>query len=291
LPAKSRSGLGIFLAAIEKGKAILEEPSGEVETQERRRNKSDPSTLAAGEGLSAFVVRIVSDAGLADYHQAQDEIAGTQRLANLQELANAASLYPLSAEGLVEFLEHIELDRAMERADAGDDTVTLITLHNTKGLEFRRVIMTGVEQGIFPREDKRDSELEEERRLFYVGATRAMDELYLSSCAQRRLFGRTQASEPSVFLREIPSGAISFVGKKPRSFEGSKPDSRRECSSDGLWCLGSRLFHDDYGYGVILAVNEGEEGPIVTASFETGKEVRFLPRYQAARFLRIGTDE
>lgn len=257
--------------------------------------KTPYDELVEGEGLSPFVVRLVVDSGIADYHRAQDEIAGTQRLANLQELANAASLYPATSEGLAEFLEHIELDRAMERTDDSNDAVTLITLHNTKGLEFRRVIMTGLEQGVFPREDKKDEELEEERRLFYVGATRAMDELYICSCAQRRLFGRTAQTEPSLFLREIPQEAVRVVGTRPRGYghqaHAATGAATLAVSADGLWRVGGRLFHDDYGYGAIASVRETDDGPVVVARFETGKEVRFLPRYQAASFMRVGSDE
>jgi DNA helicase-2/ATP-dependent DNA helicase PcrA len=165
-------------------------------------------------------VALVNEAGIADYHLSHDEIGGNQRIANLQELVNAASIYPLSREGLLEFLEHIELDRSIENTVDDNDVVTLITLHNTKGLEFRRVIITGVEQGIFPRDDKKDEDLEEERRLFYVGATRAMDELYLCSCAMRRLFGRTQPMDPSLFLREAAGRA---AGRAATSGGGEKP--------------------------------------------------------------------
>jgi DNA helicase-2/ATP-dependent DNA helicase PcrA len=182
--------------------------------------------LKAEEGLSVCVVRLVLDSGIADYHNSREDASGNQRIGNLQELANAASLYPATQAGLLEFLEHIELDRSLEDAAGKDkskeDAVTLITLHNTKGLEYRRVVMTGVEQGIFPREDKKDEDLEEERRLFYVGATRAMDELYLVSCAMRRMFGSTIPMSPSVFLREIDASALRVIGAAPFGFSSSK---------------------------------------------------------------------
>jgi DNA helicase-2/ATP-dependent DNA helicase PcrA len=274
------------------------------------------------------VVTLIQEAGIAEYHLAHDEIAGNQRIANLQELANAASLYPPTQEGLLEFLEHIELDRSIEAAGAengdSDDIVTLITLHNTKGLEFRRVIMTGVEQGIFPRDDKKDDDLEEERRLFYVGATRAMDELYLTSCAMRRMFGRTMPAEPSLFLREadreslrilgnapygftadnsrsagsipaIPgaSGRFSSGPRSPGRFAGGPPPAagKPQASSDGRWKLGDRIFHDDYGYGAVIEIRESEDdGPVIHVRFDTGKELRFLSSHQSSRFAKIGDD-
>jgi DNA helicase-2/ATP-dependent DNA helicase PcrA len=256
--------------------------------------------LISGEGLSVVIVALLQASGLQEYHQAQDEIAGTQRLANLQELVNAATLYPATAGGLAEFLEHIELDRSMAETEDSADSVTLITVHNTKGLEFRRLIITGLEQGIFPRDDKKDEDLEEERRLFYVGTTRAMDELYLTTCALRRIYGRTMPNAPSLFLSEIPLEYLRVVGTAPYGVWSSKNLSKapskiggsvNKTSSDGRWRLGGRLFHDDYGYGTVTSIRETEEGPLISARFETGKEVTFVSRYQSERFMRIQEDE
>jgi DNA helicase-2/ATP-dependent DNA helicase PcrA len=235
-------------------------------------------------------------------------------VANLQELANAASLYAASEDGLLEFLEHIELDRSMEQDGDTSDAVTLITLHNTKGLEFKRVVMTGLEQGVFPREDKKGDDLEEERRLFYVGATRAMDELYLTSCAQRRLYGRSQPVSPSVFLHEIDASCISIMGQAPPPFapsgteggkrgggaydegaahgwmeSGRKPKGQVQ-SADGRWKVGDRLFHDDHGYGGVTDIRQSEEGSVVEVRFETGKELHFLSEFQSSRFMKTGDD-
>ncbi|MDR1210958.1 MAG: UvrD-helicase domain-containing protein [Spirochaetaceae bacterium] len=274
------------------------------------------SPLRYGEGLSRCVVILVQETGIAEYHQLRDEVQGNQRVANLQELANAASLYAASEDGLLEFLEHIELDRSMEEDGDTNDVVTLITLHNTKGLEFRRVIMTGLEQGIFPREDKKGDDLEEERRLFYVGATRAMDELFLTSCAERRLYGRSQPVSPSVFLHEIDSSCFSVIGRAPPPFAqpgrgmygdysgsmdgdsgaygGSRKPGRNERqpvqSADGRWRVGDRLFHDDYGYGGVTGIRQGEDGSVVEVRFETGRELRFLSEFQSSRFMKTGDD-
>jgi DNA helicase-2/ATP-dependent DNA helicase PcrA len=298
LSARARSGIESFLKIIGEGRALLSSaPAGKVKT---KRNAQSLEGLVSGEGLSVLVVRLVQDSGIGEYHQSHDEISGNQRLNNLQELANAAVLYPASREGLLEFLEHIELDRSLEDSAeskaAKDGAVTLITFHNTKGLEFRRVIMTGLEQGIFPREDKRNEELEEERRLFYVGATRAMDELYLSSCAVRRMYGQTLSSKPSLFLQEIDQSALRIIGKAPYSFKGSGGASAQpsggieKVSSDGKWRLGDRVFHDDHGYGTVAGIREGEEGPVIRVCFETGYEMRFLSAWQSAAFIKIGNE-
>ncbi|MFW5643936.1 MAG: ATP-dependent helicase, partial [Alkalispirochaeta sp.] len=156
-----------------------------------------------GDSLGSFVEAMLSRSGLAAYHHEQDEVAGTQKVQNLEELVNAASLFPANVEGLTEFLEAIELDSAREQEDVEDARVVLITMHNTKGLEFDRVIITGLEEGLFPREDDPE-ELEEERRLFYVAITRARDELRLTSCRYRRVHGRLTDLLPSRFLSEIP---------------------------------------------------------------------------------------
>ncbi|GHV89293.1 DNA helicase [Spirochaetia bacterium] len=254
LPAKARGGLAAFLAAIDAGAEALEadparngareeEDAGPIPDRKRvakptPKTKTKPRDgLRAGEGLSVCVVTLINEAELDDYHRSHDEITGKQRIENLQELVNSATDYPATREGLLEFLEHIELDRSLETAGEGqgnsDDVVTLITLHNTKGLEFRRVIITGIEQGIFPRDDKKGDDLEEERRLFYVGATRAMDELYLCSCAMRLMFGRIMPSEPSIFLREVDKSSLRILGKAPYGFNSGNARSASGGSDEG----------------------------------------------------------
>ena len=319
LSAKAAKGVREFLGIIEKGKAVLESPHANDPAPDNgaqagkkkaahpgaaRKSGRDKNGLAAGEGLSVCVAQIITGSGIADYHAMQDEITGNQRLNNLQELVNAASLYAGTVGGLVEFLEHIELDRSLEdNSESGDDKVTLITFHNTKGLEFKKVIMTGLEQGVFPREDKKGDELEEERRLFYVGATRAMDELYLCSCAMRRMFGKTALLDPSVFLLEMDRGCLKIVGKAPAGFGKAKKTgvygnryahnagyAHNEAEIKSGWKKGQRLFHDDYGYGSVTEVRDSDDGPVVKALFETGLEKHFLADHQGAAFVKIGDD-
>ena len=305
LSAKARSGVNVFLKAIEAGKAALEGTPVAAKTKKNAVSKGNKG-LRAGIGLSACVVCLAEESGIAEYHLTEDEITGNQRVSNLQEVVNAASLYEASAAGLLEFLEHIELDRSFENeTDTGKDAVTLITLHNTKGLEFKRVIMAGIEQGIFPRDEKSGEDLEEERRLFYVGATRAMDELYFTSCAYRRMYGRTETMAPSLFLKEIDKSALRIIGSAPRGFipapkvnQQSSPavfppgfSSRKPFkSSDGRWVLGDRVFHDDHGYGSITQIMEGDEGPVIKVVFETGHEKRFLSLHQSSKFTKIRED-
>ena len=322
LTQKARAGLDKFIKVIENGQRLLERITDTpVEKKEKKPAQKKVSArkkrggLVSGEGLSHCVTRLIIEAGIAEYHETQDEVTGNNRLNNLQELVNAASEYPQNREGLLEFLEHIELDRSLEDsqqtvdAKPGDpqNTVTLITFHNTKGLEFRRVIMTGLEHGIFPRVDIKGEELEEERRLFYVGATRAMDELYLTTCTTRRMYGRTEGMQPSLFLREIDSSCLQvFRGaggshismlSAGRSFNrfnlgiGSVAAAKNnELEERAGWRRGQRLFHDDYGYGAVMEVRDSDDGPLVRVRFDNGKETRFLSEYQGRAYEKIGED-
>jgi DNA helicase-2/ATP-dependent DNA helicase PcrA len=312
LGAKARSGVAAFLKALEGGLSMLDGEDGGAGPGEGGRAGNTGGSLSAAEGLSPCVARLIEDSGLAERYRTLDDISAQQRVANLQELTNAAILYPNTRAGLLEFLEHIELDRSIEQesesgsAEGDKGAVTLITLHNTKGLEFRRVIMTGIEQGVFPRDDKTGDDLEEERRLFYVGATRAMDELYLTSCAMRRMYGRFTPMEPSLFLAEADRAALRVVGRAPYSFKGrdvstggvssggASPGGRTRApgaSSDGRWRLGDRVFHDDQGYGAVTEIRETEDGPVIRVGFDTGKEVRFLSLHQSSRYTKIGNDD
>ena len=236
--------------------------------------------------LSDFIEKAIRASGLDEYHKASDEIEGTQRLQNLQELINSAVPYECSLDGLVAFLDAINLDRSLElqSEESQEDAVTLITLHNTKGLEYNNVIITGLEQGVFPRENKVGADLEEERRLFYVGITRAKNELYVTSTAQRILYGHTQFMSPSIFLNESEE-AFKIVGQKPRQqfgwggYQSGYGSSAGKSSSK--WAPGTKIYHDDYGYGVVVKNRMNGTELIIEIQFETGAVKKFLPAYQS----------
>ncbi|MCR4580343.1 MAG: ATP-dependent helicase [Treponema sp.] len=250
--------------------------------------------------LSKFVERIIQDSNLDEYHRAGDEIEGTGRVQNLQELVNSAVVYDGNMEGLLSFLDSINLDRSLDIQNevASEDSVTLITLHNTKGLEYNKVIITGLEEGVFPRQDKVGADLEEERRLFYVGITRARNELYVTSSGKRLMYGSWQFMRPSPFLREA-SSAFTILGNKPFGFEvkrsagpltfgksadtvfGSNSASSAISSLSEKWKKGVKLYHDDYGYGVISSTNTNGGEYVIEVTFEGGGKKKFLPAYQA----------
>ena len=240
--------------------------------------------------LSYFVEQLNELSGLIAYHTLQDEVAGTQRVANLQELANSAVLYPMTMAGLLDFLDHIQLDRRLENQDDEDqDAVTLITVHNTKGLEFPRVILTGLELGVFPRQDKKDQDLEEERRLFYVGVTRAQNQLLLTSCRKRIRYGHPEEMMPSPFLLEIKEHHLRHLGEIPYSYKALRREQSQQKAKPAVeshplaakWKVGRTVYHDDYGYGGIVRTRVEEEEFVVVVKFETGAEKQFMPEYQS----------
>ncbi|MGB4586804.1 MAG: 3'-5' exonuclease, partial [Rectinemataceae bacterium] len=196
-------------------------------------------------------------------------------------------------EGLAEFLETVELDRGFQSGDGQEnkDAVSLITMHNTKGLEFPLVIVTGLEQGLFPRDDEEGDDLEEQRRLFYVALTRAKDSLYLSACRWRRMRGRLFETTPSRFLTEMdpknyefwksgPSVSRPLPAHFPKPLPSSSPGPRVAASTGPEWKPGQTVYHDEYGQGSILKVNATESsGPLVIVRFDSGKIAQFFPKY------------
>jgi DNA helicase-2/ATP-dependent DNA helicase PcrA len=148
--------------------------------------------------------------------------------------------------------------------------------------------MTGVEQGVFPRDDKEVEDLEEERRLFYVGATRAMNELYFTSCAVRRIFGRTRTMEPSVFLSEIDAATVRIIGRPPYGFKSKKITANTESRSQtDTWEPGQRVFNDDHGYGSVIEIRAHAEGPVLVVRFDSGKKMSFLSRHHSSKLTKV----
>jgi len=302
LSKKARDGLKDFCSVMKNLRTFIEEKSGEVgedsvtDALAEAAIQKEPSQQNDGgdfERLSVFIQKVIEDSGLDKFHKAQDDADGTSRVQNMEELVNSAADYPLSNKGLLDFLDAIELDRSLaEQAGESADAVTLITLHNTKGLEFNRVIITGLEGGIFPRDDKVGEELEEERRLFYVGITRAKDELYITSCAMRRLYGHIQPMAPSPFLMEA-GNVFRVMGRVPLSysravsangeFESSDADLSPKAAVLEKWKKGVRLYHDDYGYGQIVSSSDASGEVVIEVQFESGGRKKFLPEYQSKK--------
>lgn len=300
LTKKAKEGLKDFCSIMKKFQSELDEKSKDLPDDfqvdllaEKAVSVGSADSASAlkndekdFERLSVFIQRVIEESGLDEYHKSQDEIDGTSRVQNLQELVNSAISYPFSRRGLLDFLDSIELDRSLaEQNDESADAVTLITLHNTKGLEFNRVIITGLENGIFPREEKVGDELEEERRLFYVGITRAKNELYITSCAMRRLYGRIQPMMPSRFLLEA-GDVFKVMGRIPLSFSNSFGEEKELSPKAELlekWKKGVRLYNDDYGYGQIVKSDADSGEVVIEVQFENGDRKKFMPEYQGKK--------
>jgi DNA helicase-2/ATP-dependent DNA helicase PcrA len=225
------------------------------------------------EGLELFekVKLVVEKSGLIELYQKDKADKGEEKVENLEELVNAARLFDASTigdmedeEGLGEldmFLAHATLESGELQGDDFDDCVQLMTLHSAKGLEFKQVFLVGMEEGLFPSQQSVDDvgRLEEERRLCYVGITRAMQQLFLTYAESRRLYGRETNPRPSRFLREIPSEHIQEVRVRAtvsRPVTSVRPKAL-PLQVLGKYQLGQRVSHVKFGEGVVLQM-EGD---------------------------------
>jgi DNA helicase-2/ATP-dependent DNA helicase PcrA len=272
--------------------------------------------------LGKLIDVVVANSGLREHYQKEKGDQAEGRLENLDEIVSAARSFekptqeqeeegidPLSA-----FLAHAALEAGEGQAAAGEDSVQLMTLHAAKGLEFPIVFMVGMENGLFPSmRAVEEGNLEEERRLCYVGITRARQQLYLSYAEIRRLHGVEQVAMPSQFLKEIPPECVMETRPRagvlrPPSFGAGRESSRYggggygggssyggSSSSGGYsapirrsaaiavpnyggFKLGQRVMHDKFGEGTILSFEgEGEKAQV---------EIRF--RHSGVKRLVLG---
>lgn len=227
---------------------------------------------------------IVNNSGLIQHHEKEGGEKARGRIENLEELVNAASNFDeIDSENeeaiditsntmLAAFLDKASLDAGDTQAEATEDAVQLMTLHTAKGLEFQLVFLVGLEEGLFPHKMSMDnlSGLEEERRLAYVGITRARNKLYLSHAESRRLHGDVNLCRPSRFIKEVPSELIDAVRLKSTitrpavggsalgngSLSGLRGDIEVPHTDISL---GQRVAHGRFGEGVVL--NYEGQGP------------------------------
>jgi DNA helicase-2/ATP-dependent DNA helicase PcrA len=210
--AENNLNLREALAEAVEGKAGKKRlPAALADLDELLREMAE--LLDGGAGPAHLLDRIIADTGFTEYIRGYD-IAGADRLENVEELLAKAREFEETAEedeGLTRFLDLVSLVSDSDALDADTPMVRLMTLHTAKGLEFPLVFIVGLEEGVFPidRGDEDPEELEEERRLFYVGMTRAMKKLVLSWAGRRRIYGQTRYTyEQSRFLAEIPEGCL-----------------------------------------------------------------------------------
>ncbi|PTX48893.1 DNA helicase-2/ATP-dependent DNA helicase PcrA [Melghirimyces profundicolus] len=217
---------------------------------------------------SELTEEVLERSGYREELKKEDTVEAASRLENIDEFLSVTREFEEKNEdkSLVSFLTELALISDVDTLEDGDgegeDAVTLMTLHSAKGLEFPQVFLTGLEDGIFPHNRTLDDpeELEEERRLAYVGITRAQKKLYLTRARTRMLFGQTQANPPSTFLREIPEQLVepvmktSVTQKKPLLRQGPvRPASDPETN----WKVGDKVSHKKWGVGTVVKV-QGE---------------------------------
>jgi DNA helicase-2/ATP-dependent DNA helicase PcrA len=215
-------------------------------------------TLAPGDLVDA----VAHKTGYVAELEAERSHEADGRIENIFELAGVAAEY----EDLSEFLETVALVADSDEIDGDGTRVNLMTMHTAKGLEFSAVFLTGLEEGIFPhmRTLAEPLELEEERRLCYVGVTRAKARLYMSHAWRRTLWGNTSHNIPSRFLSEVPSELvhdIGVVGSGKGDLGFARPPSRRQTTGAETLGLmaGDEVVHDRWGEGtVISATGEGD---------------------------------
>ncbi|MGW2718043.1 DNA helicase PcrA [Streptomyces sp. NPDC001492] len=271
--------------------------------------------VESGAGPATVLEAILERTGYLAELQASTDPQDETRIENLQELAAVALEFEQEAgegeesPGLAEFLERVALvadsDQIPDEDEDGSGVITLMTLHTAKGLEFPVVFLTGMEDGVFPhmRALGQTKELEEERRLAYVGITRARERLYLTRSSLRSAWGQPSYNPPSRFLEEIPAqhvdwkrtGAAAPVSSGPASAVASSLSSSRSRSSASgasgfatsrasekpvvSLAVGDRVTHDQFGLGTVVAVKGTGGNAEATIDFGDTKPKRLLLRY------------
>jgi DNA helicase-2/ATP-dependent DNA helicase PcrA len=227
---------------------------------------------------------VIDDSRLADHYDKEPHERMEARSENLAELVNAAEAYIMPGEdadaGMTElqsFLSHAALEAGETQGESWDDCVQLMTLHSAKGLEFPLVFMAGMEDGLFPHQrsvEDSGGRLEEERRLCYVGMTRARERLVLSYAEMRRMHGSDLSSRPSRFIDEIPAGAVEEI--RPRVFANRPYVSARPSTppkgpgfkhQEWPFKLGERVLHRKFGEGTVLSFEGSGEHTRVQVNF------------------------
>ena len=249
--------------------------------------------LKNGMSLPEFYDQVVERTGYADMLTAKDTEENKTRLENVRELKSSIHSYMENTEEptLAGFLEEIALYTDIEQYNASDDAVVMMTMHSAKGLEFPNVFLVGFEDGLFPgqRAIGNSEEMEEERRLCYVAITRAKKHLTISYARQRMIYGRTSASLPSRFLREIPeeyiirkggfrpsqsvaaqerTGGTRVAANRPRYHSESSMISSQPVAPMLALEQGDMVQHAAFGKGMVLTVNKMGGDALLEIAFD-----------------------
>ncbi len=217
------------------------------------------------------IEHVIHQSTLIAHYEKEKGEKGRNRIENLDELVNAGRSFEqddweeTELDKMSAFLSHASLEAGEGQANEGEDSVQLMTLHSAKGLEFKQVFLAGMEEGLFPhsRSSEESGRLEEERRLCYVGMTRAMEKLTISYAEKRRLYGEEKYAPPSRFITEIPDEFTQHVRLQGSAtpvtgYAGSYPVQKEKAVREAAPVqLGQRVCHEKFGEGVVLDY-EGE---------------------------------
>jgi len=231
-------------------------------------------------GLALRIEAVIKDSGLQAHFKKDNSEKGQSRVENLEELVSAAQGFNPELDELEElgpldqFLAQAALDAGDAQGEAWEDCVQLMTLHSAKGLEFPLVLMLGMEEGLFPhqRSVEDGDRLEEERRLCYVGITRARQKLYLTQAENRRLHGRELYPTPSRFIGEVPAALLEEV--RPRInisrpvFEAPSAARISAMVEETPYRIGQRVNHGKFGEGMVIGCEGQGESLRLTINFE-----------------------
>ncbi len=248
---------------------------------------------------SEFVKHVLERSGYLTDLANDNTLESKMRAENLKELVNSVVDYEKTAEKptLEGYLDQVSLVADVDKLEDKKNCVTLMTMHNAKGLEFPIVFITGMEEGLFPHNNsmEADDEVQEERRLCYVGMTRAMDILYLTGAACRYVYGTPQWRAPSRFLSEIPKDMIQVTGKaasivatqgglyevrdvKKKEFDELKDPEWDDEPAVTPYHLGDTVKHKKFGKGMVIGVLGSGEDLKVTVSFPNHGKKQLLAK-------------
>ncbi len=237
--------------------------------------------LEEGASVARMIEAAFTESGYMADLEAERTVEAESRRENLQELVGVGAEFDARYpdDGLAEFLEQISLITDQDEYDEREPAMTLMTLHTAKGLEFDVVFIVGMEDGVFPhhRSMTDAAELEEERRLAYVGITRARRRLYLTHAWSRSLFGASSYNPPSRFLAEIPSELVTDMDAEGTAAPEAEPAPVVEVAA------GDTVMHDRYGEGVVLTVSGRGADAEAMVRFEEEGEKRLLLAYAPLR--------
>ncbi|MBB5319657.1 DNA helicase II [Marinobacter oulmenensis] len=230
--------------------------------------------------LQGLMKQAIESSGLKEYHASEKGEKGQARVENLEELVNALSDFEVEegTDPLAEFIAQAALDAGEAQADAHEDSVQLMTLHSAKGLEFPMVFLAGIEEGLFPHgmSLEEPGRMEEERRLAYVGITRAMKQLVLTYAESRRLYGQEKFHAVSRFVREIPADCLQEVRLRntiTRPAMVGRPNESlfsQDSAEQSGFSLGQRVRHPKFGEGIVMNCEGSGSNTRVQVNFDEG---------------------